>query len=832
MSHGATFLLGGYMFLLPSRFSLLLAATASTAILATPVAAQASSERSFDIPALPLNEAVRLFMQQSGIQVTYSSNDGAGIRTTAVRGRLASAAALSQLLGGTGLTFRYLTANSVALSPAPQAAGNAIQLGPVQVEGQGDTIGITDRGPATDPGKSEGERSYATPIVTTATRLNLTPRETPQSVSVVTEQAIRDQNLLSVTDVLSTVTGLSVMNGLTDRTWFYSRGFIVNSFQFDGIPTIMDNITQAGEALSDTIWIDRVEVVRGATGLLSGPGEPSAAVNLVRKRADSRVFAGSFTAAAGSWNNYRGTFDLAAPLTAGGGLRARVAGAYQNRESFTDLYKNEKVAIYGTVEADLGARTTAAISVSYQENNPKGSAWAGVPLLFEDGTKARWSRSQTTAPRWARWDTSSRFVHLDVDHDLGGGWIAHGKYANDKGKFDTRLLYVYGAYPSASAIGAGGLDLFAYSDFGYRRQDALDLYATGPFTLFGRQHELSFGIQGIDRRFKLSQRAATPASNEGIGDLREWDGSYPEPSFGTVTLRNNDLTKQRSAYVSSRFSLASGLTLIAGTRLTHWKRDQYYRARTYRYEPDLQVIPYAGLVADLTGNVSAYASYTEIFNPQNFQDRNGRYLDPVQGENYEIGVKGAWFDNRLNASVALFRLKQDNVAKQDGSALVDGTIYAAYIATDGVVSKGIEAELAGDITPRWHVTLGYSYNDAKDPTGARVVPDIAHSLFRGFTSYRLSDGPNGLSFGGGVTWTGSRQVNDIFPGNSTVSYTVREAPYLLANLFAKYDLNERLSVQANLNNLFDKRYYVGINSDGQGWFGEPRSVMVTLRGRF
>ena len=151
-----------------------------------------------------------------------------------------------------------------------------------------------------DTATTEGTGSYTTSETVAATRLPLSLRETPQSVTVITRQRMDDQQLNSVQDVLENTTGVTSYQSDSERTSFYSRGFLINNIQYDGIPTVVgDIINGSGIGSLDTAFYDRVEVVRGATGLLTGTGNPSAAINLVRKR-PTREFSAAASLGAGS----------------------------------------------------------------------------------------------------------------------------------------------------------------------------------------------------------------------------------------------------------------------------------------------------------------------------------------------------------------------------------------------------------------------------------------------------------------------------------------------------------------------------------------------------
>ncbi|MEG0886459.1 MAG: TonB-dependent receptor plug domain-containing protein, partial [Janthinobacterium sp.] len=208
--------------------------------------------------------------------------------------------------------------------------------------------------------------------IATATRMVLTPRETPQSISVVTRQHMDDFALNSVDAVMRHTPGITVSAYDTDRTNYYSRGFSINNFQYDGIPSAVRNVAySAGNTLSDMAIYDRIEVLKGASGLLSGAGSLGGTINLVRKK-PTADFHGHVTLGAGSWDNYRSELDVSGPLTETGNVRGRAVAAYQDRHSFIDRYSSQSSVFYGILEFDLSPDTLLTVGADYQDNDPKG----------------------------------------------------------------------------------------------------------------------------------------------------------------------------------------------------------------------------------------------------------------------------------------------------------------------------------------------------------------------------------------------------------------------------------------------------------------------------
>ncbi|MBQ0218782.1 TonB-dependent siderophore receptor [Alcaligenes faecalis] len=663
---------------------------------------------------------------------------------------------------------------------------------------------------------TEDSDSYTTEQSAAATRLPLSLRETPQSVSVVTQQRMQDQSLASVQDALKASTGISSNTLDTERVSFYSRGFSVDSFQYDGMPTHFVE----GASFLDTAFYDRVEVVRGATGLLTGAGNPGASVNLVRKRPgkDLRV-AGSVSA--GSWDNYRGMADISTPLNETDSIRARLVGVYQDRASHMDLYRQKKKAFYGIIEADLSADTTLSLGFDYQDITPKGTSWGGLPLWYSDGSRADWSRSKTLAARWSRWDNTLQNTFANLEHRFDNGWSVRAAFNQQRGDSDARLFSGLG-YPDR--ISGQGLLPVALASSGDTRQNNVDVMASGPFTLFGREHELVLGAMG-SRRVANDHSTGFVFPGTPIQNFNDWSGHYPEPDFDSAGYgRTHTVTKQSAVYGVARFSLADPLKLILGGRLSTYQVDQQAPGMQFHYKKNHEFTPYAGLVYELDDNYSVYISHTQIFNPQSYRDRNNQVLQPTTGRNTEVGIKAEYLDGRLNASLALFETRLDQVAQIDtGYVLPDGT--QAYYAADGTKSRGIDLELQGELSPGWNIHTGISHFTASDVKGERLNSQLPRTTARLFSTYRLPGQWNKLTVGGGLSWQSRFYQTATGPAGAT---RVEQSSYPLASLMARYEFNKKLSLSAHVDNLFDKKYTTMTGFYNQVLYGEPRRFMFNL----
>ncbi|MCS3808045.1 ferric-rhodotorulic acid/ferric-coprogen receptor FhuE [Xanthomonas sp. 4461] len=673
--------------------------------------------------------------------------------------------------------------------------------------------------------QGEQVKGYTVEKTTAGTRMNLSLREIPQSVTVVTRERMDDQNLQSITDVLNNVSGISVAQSDSERLEFYARGFYIDNYQFDGIPAYMEQAWSYGDSALDVALYDRVEVVRGATGLLTGSGNPSASINLVRKHAVSRDFTGTVSVGGGDFNKTRSVADVTVPLSPEGTVRARVVGVYQDGESDMDRYNLRKKIGSAIIDADLTDSTLLSVGYEYQKKESDDVTWGGFPLFYSDGTRTNYDRSFNPAADWTFWDTRLQRTFASLQQSFDSGWLLKANVSHEKTEAANHLFYPFYTIFGFDRATGGGVVPYSGNYQTERKADGADVYAEGPFQLFGREHHLVAGASYNRREYVNNGTFDFPAP---LDSYFGWTGAYPEPNWSPRTVQSDGTIKQKAAYVAARFSLAEPLTLLVGARYTDWQIDgrNFDAAQGLAPFSDSQteVTPYAGLVYDIDDVWSTYVSYTEIFNPQTLRDANGGYLDPLSGKGYEAGVKAAWFDDQLNASLALFRIEQDNLGVATGG-FVPGSSESAFEAANGVVSEGFDFELSGRLAAGWNATFGASHYTARDDSGTSINTHLPRTTIKLFNSYTPQGAWSDLTVGGGVNWQNRSYYVDPVYG------TFQQSAYALVSAFARYRLSPQFSVQLNVDNLLDKRYYSQFNG-GYGAWGASRNGMLTFNYAF
>jgi len=662
-------------------------------------------------------------------------------------------------------------------------------------------------------------KAYTVPAASGATRLPLSLRETPQSVSVITRAQMDDFGMNNINDVLGRTTGINVEKIETDRTYYGARGFDITNFLTDGLGMPFANGGQEGDI--DTAIYDHIEVLRGANGLLSFTGNPSATINFVRKRPTADL-QGSVGATAGSWNNRRLDGDLSGALNASRSVRGRVVLADQQTDSYLDRYSMHKKIAAGMLEADLGPNTLLSAGITWQKNSPESPMWGALPLYNSDGTPTDYRRSTSTAADWSRWDMSNTQSYLSLAHDFANGWSVKAALNYRRLVGASELFYVYGT-PDATT----GLGLYSYpSQYdSTEKQYYADVYASGPFSLGGREHELVLGVNAgksdVDQLSGYSADIGTA-----LPPLWAWDGRYPKPAFDAYYNSAQFHVRRRSAYATARWNLADSLKLITGATLTRISSTGQNYGVPHAYEKT-KATPFVGAVYDLDANYSVYASYAKLFNPQTEVDIDNRVLAPVTGDNLEAGLKGAWMDNRLNASFAVFRSRQNNYAESVG---INPATAQSYYRGINAISTGYEFDLAGSLTPDWEASAGITQLGIVDDQDRNVRTYVPRRVLRINTTYRLPWIP-GLKVGGSLRWQ-DRIVRDqlALDTQGREIYT-SQGSYALLGMMARYDFDRSWSATLNVDNLTNRKYIASLYW-AQGCYGAPTNWQLNVSYRF
>ncbi|MBL3519562.1 TonB-dependent siderophore receptor, partial [Arcobacter lanthieri] len=663
-------------------------------------------------------------------------------------------------------------------------------------------------------GSFKSSNSYTVKETSSATKLDMSLKETPQSISVITQKQIEDQNLTDTNDILLQTPGITVQQlgqKTSGHVIYTSRGFSITNYQRDGIPTTPfsfggDSFT----GLEDSSAYEKVEIIRGSTGLTNGSGNPAASINYVRKK-PTKEFQGNAKVSYGSWDTYRGMIDISGGLNSNDSIRGRFVASYEEGGNQQDRYKQENSSLYGALDFDLSDNTLLTTAISYQKMNANDVTVHSFHALSSDGNKQyTFGRNDNLAPNWAYSDLEKLNMLVGLEHYFNDDWKAIANYSFSKVEQD-RLFGMTRAqvnYNKGTLEGRnGGLTSSGRSE---QNPDthAIDLYTTGNIKAFDREHKLSFGVNGYIVKSDNPTYKLTPNGHKDI-PIANYNGNVTKPIITRTGTSKID-TKEIGAFAALNLELSDPLHLIVGARVTNFERINNKGTATEQTQKhNGEIIPYLGLVYDINENFATYASYTSIFNPTTSEDANGKYLDPEKGNTVEFGLKSEFYDGKLNTSIAYYLTKQDNLAISDPefTGILNPNNKSISKSVDGAEIKGWDLTVGGEIMPNWNISGGYTYTDAKDQNKDRInsayVPKHTLKLF---TSYKY----NKFTLGGGVNWQSETNTTDtMWDGISTspkVTVTTKQKAYALVNAMAKYEVKKDFDVILNVNNLFDEDY--------------------------
>ncbi|QPN43845.1 TonB-dependent siderophore receptor [Priestia aryabhattai] len=798
----------------------------STATVEAAVAAQHSAVRSFDIPGGSLTEVLGHFASAAGAAISFDARQTDGFSSSGLKGTFGVIEGFSRILAGSGLQAQAQSNGTYVLREVP-SAGSAMELGATNITGQ--VLGAT----------TENSGSYTTGAVTIG-KGEHSLKETPQSVTVMTRKMMDDQNLYTIDQVMEKTPGITVYDSTMGGKYFYSRGFRMSGqYQYDGVPLDMGNLyVQADSFSSDMAYYDRVEVLRGAAGMMKGSGGTAGGVNFVRKRGLAAAHT-DITLSGGSWDNYRGQLDTGGPLNASGTLRGRAVIAEQSRHYFVDDANRKDQVYYGALDFDLNADTTLGLGVAYEDvdANP---CWGGLPR-YRDRSDLKLSRSTCLDPSWNTWRSQRTTVFSDVSHQLNEDWKLKVASVYTKNTQDIKYAFASGAVtPSTNTTGMLG-SMYDYDQVDY----GLDAYVDGTFDAFGQQHELVLGMNASRSNKDDFYSVAFLPQRQNVFNP---DKFIPEPDdsyFIDNSSRGGPVkskTTQKGLYSTLRLKLADPLTLVVGGRVSWYTSttdSDFINTGTSEHSSTRetgQVTPFAGVLLDLNENLTAYASYSDIFTPQgNYRSEDGSALKPLVGQSYELGIKGAWLEGRLNGAFNLFRTIQKDQAQTDYNSSCPSSDGYCYVNAGRVRAQGFEAELSGEIIERLQLLAGYTYTQTKtlddidsSLNGAAFNSYVPRHVLRLWGEYTLSGALERLSIGAGVN-----AQSDNFRVSPASGEKIDQAGYAIWNGRIGYRIDDTWSVALNGNNLFDKRYYASIGTETFGnYYGEPRNFMVSVKASF
>lgn len=632
-----------------------------------------------------------------------------------------------------------------------------------------------------------------------ATGLAMALKDTPQSISTLDKEDMTNFGLSGSNEALGLATGINVEQYETNRATFNSRGFEIQLTQLDGLGMTNSWGTVVGR--EDTFLFDKIELIRGANGLLTGVGNASGTINYVRKRPTNQD-GGEINVTGGSHGLKRVALDYNKVLSEDGAWAGRLVVAHEDRNSYLRDLQDQRTTVYGVVDGQIGSNGVLTVGVTAVDAKQDSPMWGSLTLLRSDGTQADLPVGTSTSQKWTFWDTKTYIGFAEYAHRLGEDWEAKLTYNHRHGNEATKLLYAYSPTTGMLNPDNTGLTGWPYRSLGSSDNHVLDANVSGHFSAFGRRHSLLAGLSRSSEKTVADAFAATTNNFLPLPALPYGGDVYPEPAWGERMRSSTGEQTLTRFYAASQIVLTDSLKSIVGVNAIRLVRGggSRYGSGGQLLDPKTQkASPYLGFTYDITPDVVGYVSYSDIFLAQEQTDINGFLLAPVKGVNSEAGVKAEWLGKSLLTTFAMFSARQQGLATYAGTRAEDQTSY--YEPKD-VNSKGFEVEATGRLGRDTRVTAGYTRLMLTGPDGRDIYEWVPRNTLNFRVDGHLPVLPALPALHLGVA---GRWQSDVYKVGS-----VRQPAYATVSAFAACDLNDRATLRLNVNNLFDKKAIGGI----------------------
>ncbi|WP_296615495.1 TonB-dependent receptor [Sphingomonas sp.] len=737
----------------------------------------ADTGHDFQVPAQPLSQSIVAVASTANIQVLYSDELPPSVQAPALSGRMSVDEALARLLSGTGYTFRYTqpgVITIIAATPAGSPDGERV-LGAVRVQGsQGGSSALPGSSPVNgingsrDVTATEGTGSYTSNALTVGSKTAASIKDTPMSVSVLTSQRLQDQNITDLNLAMRNLPGVTVTQGSSaDELKFYSRGFEITQFQFDG-GAPMNTAGTAYNRVIDLSLYDHIELVRGAAGTFTGFGDPGGIINLVRKKPlDHQQFL--LDMQIGSWDWHRVSVDVTGPLAFGGKLRGRFIATHQDNNFFYKIAKANRNVLSASLEYDLTPSTLVSIGFNYQDSHDL--PFVNGFVRYQDGRSLGLPRSTCFCFDYAKNNAENREFFGQIDQRIGDKWTLKIKGTRIQQRQASIGPSIFGSVNPYTLLGSRA-DTGGYL-FNHIRATMLEVTLDGSFRLFGRDQKIVFGAN-----YSMSDPAGTLAgqtSDPYTGATSTFPGMDLYPTVNILTFNSSQFIeppfppgysskviygdyRYLNSYLNLSLNIIKHLHINTGLRYSGYRNRDLINRTCYLWDiidnnsvcfnhsvgdqlptrsnivvkgSDFSWPPSISWSYDITNNLTGSAVYNDIYIDQsNSLDRNGNPMPPITGKNFEGELKWTSPSRKLNAGLSVYYTKQLGYAAGDpicsgdipdarctststsnpGQVAVLKSCCYIFDPTRENISYGTDIEISGEIRRGWQLSASYNFN--------------------------------------------------------------------------------------------------------------------------
>ncbi|WP_448603724.1 TonB-dependent siderophore receptor [Thermoleptolyngbya sp.] len=654
--------------------------------------------------------------------------------------------------------------------------------------------------------------AYFTPRSSTATRTDAAVLDIPQSVQVIPQRILEDQQILRIDDAVRNVSGVTGSFDPFGGSSLTLRGFTGDSFTAgvvlrDGF-RFYDNL-----GVQETANLERIEVLRGPASVLYGQAAPGGLINLVTKQPLFEPFYAA-QLQVGNFGLIRPSFDISGLLTDDASLRYRLNVAYQHEDGFRNFDTDiERVFVAPVLSWNPNNRTTLSFNLEYL--NDQGPFDLGL-VAIGDGVAAVPFDRITTEPDDIRC-TESVLLGYNLEHQISNNWTLQNafRYVNQDYNVEVFLPFIVGENGLITRFPA--IRRYVSNDY------SLQTSITGEFSTGDLEHTLLAAVDFNWNRFDEYFTKVDLNRPSVLDIFNPVYGRVSRPDFDTVTPFIPFDTEYDRIGVLLQDQIELGRFILVGSLRYDSVNFRNRAEDTQRFDEAWS--PRVGLVYRVADNVSLYTSFSRSFTPNFSLDSDGEFLEPETATGFEIGAKAELFNGNLLATLAFFDITKQNVA-----TVVD-PLTGASEATGEQRSQGIEFDISGEILPGWNVIGFYAYTDARVsednviPEGNRLF-NVPYNSFGLWTTYEIQTGDlRGLGLGLGVNYVGDRA------GDLANSFRVDD--YFLTNAAIFYQ-RDRWRFGLNVYNIFDVDYIRSVSNSRRNGIvpGAPFTIVGSVTVEF
>lgn len=660
------------------------------------------------------------------------------------------------------------------------------------------------------------DQTYKVDSSSSATRSEIALKDTPQSVSVVTQKVIEDIGATRLIEALDLAGGVGRANNFGGQglTGFNLRGFTSGEFYRNGFP-----INRGYPNAPDSNTIERIDVLRGPSSSLYGRGDPGGTFNLISKTPKSEQQT-TLGAQLNSEGLYRTTVDTTGTIPNADNIGYRLNVIAEGGDSYRDHVESKRYGIAPVIQWQASDATKVTFEADILRNQHP---------LDRGHTRYPTQKSFNSSPETYLWETGkynnriyndNNMTQLRVEHDLGNDWKLNAgvQYLNGK---------LHGYAVEGNQVNEKDIEKidrnYNYRELKWQDTDA-QINLTGNFQLLGLAHTLVTGLEYENYDYKSYIIRSDPKLNNYPININDPVLGQPLPELKKVATHDRENLKTTALFVQDQIDLNERLSALLGLRFEHYEHDyKNLLPNTTNWNTSHDAfIPRLGLVFKARDDLSIYSNAAKSFKPNIGASHSGEGFDPEEGMAYELGFKWQALDNMLSVDSAIFYAEKENV-------LTDDPLYPNQnkkVAAGEVRSQGIELNIAGQITPAWKIIGGYAYTDAevtKDNTLQKgtSLANIPKNSFNLLNIYEFQGGAlQGLGLGVNQKYIDKRAGQTA---NST--YTMKG--YAVTDLVSYYQATPKLRLNVDLKNIFDKVYDESSFSS-YAYPGEPRTVQFGM----